>query len=70
MRIDGLGEGTEFREGVRFANAGDFILDSGREPTVQLSVQGGFAPLDTGGESVEVDEVLHYALIVAHVEIF
>ena len=23
-----------------------------------------------GGESVEVDEVLHYALVVAHAEIF
>ena len=36
-RIDGLGEGTEFGEGVGFADAGDFVLDSGWEPTVQLS---------------------------------
>ena len=36
-RIDGLGEGMEFGEGVGFADAGDFILDSGREPMVQLS---------------------------------
>ena len=37
-RIDGLGKGTEFGEGVGFANAGDFILDLGREPMVQLLV--------------------------------
>ena len=36
MRIDGLGEGMEFREGVGFADAGNFVLDSGQEPTVQL----------------------------------
>ena len=36
MRVDGLGEGTEFGEGVVFADAGDFILDLGREPMVQL----------------------------------
>ena len=70
MRIDGLGEGTEFREGVGFANMGDFVLDSGQEPMVQLSAWGSFAPLDTGGKSVEVGEVLHYALVVRHVEIF
>ena len=38
MRIDGLGEGLEFREGVGFANVGDFVLYSGREPMVQLLV--------------------------------
>ena len=38
MRIDGLGKGTEFGEGVRFADVGNFILDLGQEPTVQLSV--------------------------------
>ena len=37
MRINGLGEGMEFGEGVRFADVGDFVLDSGQEPTVQLS---------------------------------
>ena len=58
MRIDGLGEGTEFREGVRFADVGHFILDLGWEPTVQLSAYGSFAPSDTGGESVEVDFIV------------
>ena len=36
-RVDGLGKGMEFRESVRFANVGDFVLDSGQEPMVQLS---------------------------------
>ena len=36
-RIDGLSKDAEFREGVGFTDAGNFILDSGREPTVQLS---------------------------------
>ena len=36
MRIDGLGEGMEFGESVRFADMGNFVLDSGWEPIVQL----------------------------------
>ena len=35
-RINGLGKGMEFGESIGFANAGDFILDSGWEPMVQL----------------------------------
>ena len=35
--IDGLGEGMEFGEGVGFADVGNFILDLGQEPMVQLS---------------------------------
>ena len=38
MRINGLGEGMEFGEGVGFANMGDFVLDLGQEPMVQLLV--------------------------------
>ena len=37
MRIDRLGKGTEFGEGVGFANMGNFVLDLGQEPMVQLS---------------------------------
>ena len=36
MRIDGLGKGAEFGESVGFVNMGDFVLDSGQEPMVQL----------------------------------
>ena len=32
--------------------------------------KGGFSPLDTSGEAVEVDQVLHYALVFIHAEIF
>ena len=47
--VDGLGEGMEFMEGVRFANVGDLVFDAGQKSTIHLSVEGGIAPLDTGG---------------------
>ena len=34
MRINRLGEGTEFMEGVRFADVSDFVLDSGWKSTI------------------------------------
>ena len=67
--VDGLGEGTEFMEDVRFANAGNLILDAGLKSMIQLSAEGGMAPLDMGGKAVEVNEVLHYVLVFMHVEI-
>ena len=36
---------------------------------IQLLVEGGVAPLNASGEMVEVDEVLHDALVVTHAEI-
>ena len=45
---DGLGEGTEFVEGVRFANAGDLVLDAGWKSVIHLSAEGSVAPLDMG----------------------
>ena len=39
--VDGLGEGTEFMEGVGFANAGDLILDAGWKSMIHLSAEGG-----------------------------
>ena len=70
MRVNGLGKGAEVGEGVGFADAGNLILDSGWESAVQLSVEGGFAPLDMSTKAIEVDKVLHYALVFAHVQIF
>ena len=35
-RINGLGKGAEFGEGVEFTDTGNFILDSRWEPMVQL----------------------------------
>ena len=34
-----------------------------------MSVEGGFTPLDMSGKMVEVNKVLHNALVIAHVEI-
>ena len=45
---DGLGEGMEFMEGVRFANAGDLVLDAGWKSAIHLLAEGSVAPLDMG----------------------
>ena len=37
LGVDGLGEGMEFVEGVRFADAGNLILDVGRKSMIHLS---------------------------------
>ena len=57
-------------EGVRFANAGNLVLDAGWKSAIQLSAEGSIAPLDMGGKVVEVDEVLHNVLVIAHLEVF
>ena len=69
MVVNRLGEGAEFGEGVRFAKAGDFVLDLGWKSMIQLLAEGGVAPLDSSSKVVEVDEVLHNVLVVAHAEI-
>ena len=55
LGVDRLGKGTEFVEGVGFANAGDLVLDAGWKSMIHLSAEGGIAPLDMGGKEVEVD---------------
>ena len=47
--VNGLGEGMEFMEGVRFANVGDLILDAGWKSAIHLSAEGSVTPLDMGG---------------------
>ena len=47
--VDGLGEGMEFVEGVRFADTGDLVLDVGQKSAIHLLAEGGVAPLDMGG---------------------
>ena len=64
MRVNGLGEG------VGFANASNLILDSGQESMVQWLAEGSFTPLDVSSEVIEVDQVLHYALVFMHAEVF
>ena len=68
--VDRLGEGTEFMEGVRFADVGNIILDAGWKSVIHLSAEGSITPLDTGGKAVEVDQVLHDALVIVHLEVF
>ena len=53
--VDRLGEATEFVEGVRFADAGDLVLDAEWKSAVHLSAEGSVAPLDTGSKAVEVN---------------
>ena len=53
--VDRLGEGMEFMEGVRFADASDLVLDVGRKSVIHLLAEGSVTPLDTGGKAVEVD---------------
>ena len=53
--VNRLGEGMEFMEGVGFADVGNLILDAGQKSMIHLLVEGGVAPLDMGGEAVEVD---------------
>ena len=68
--VDGLGQGMEFMEGVRFADMGNFSLDAGWKSTIQLLAEGRVTPLYSGSEAVEVDKVFHDALVVTHAEIF
>ena len=50
--VNGLGEGTEFVEGVGFADAGDLILDAGRKSTIHLLVEGSLAFRIVGSKAV------------------
>ena len=52
LGVDGLGEGTKFVEGVRFADAGDLILDAGWKSTIHLLVEGGLAFRIVGSKAV------------------
>jgi hypothetical protein len=45
--VDALGEFAEFDEGIRLSDAGDLVLDSGRESDVELSSESSLAPMDS-----------------------
>ena len=70
LGVNRLGEGKEFVEGAGFADAGDLILDVGWKSTIHLSAEGGIVPLDMGSKAVEVNQVLHNALVIMHLEVF
>ena len=48
---------------------GNFVLDSGWKSMIQLLVKGSITSLDSSSEVVEVNVVLHNALVVMHAEI-
>ena len=60
----------EVGESVGFADTGDLVLNLGWQSALQLSAEDDFAPLDMSGKEIEVNQVLHYALVFTHVEIF
>ena len=70
LGVNRLGEGMEFMEGVRFANTGNLVLDVGQKSAIQLLVEGGVTPLDMGSKVVEVNKVLHDALVIIQLEVF
>jgi hypothetical protein len=45
--VDALGEFAEFGEGIRLSNVGNLVLDLGWESDVELSSDGGLAPLNS-----------------------
>ena len=52
LGVNRLGKGTEFVEGVRFANTGNLVLDVGQKSAIQLLVEGSVTPLGMGGKVV------------------
>ena len=46
MGVDGLDEGAESVEVVRFADSGNFILDVAGQSVVELATEGSVAPVD------------------------
>ena len=68
--VDGLDEGAESVEVVRFANSGDFILDAARQSIVELAAEGSVAPVDFGGELLKADNIFSNFLVITHFEPF
>ena len=68
--IDGLDEGAEPVEVVRFANSCDFVLDAARKSIVELMAEGSITSIDFGGELLKSDNVFSNFLIIMHFEPF
>ena len=68
--IDRLDEGAESVEVVRFADSYDFILDATGKSVVELTAEGGVAPIDFGGKLLKTDNVFSNFLIITHFESF
>jgi hypothetical protein len=67
--VNGLREGTKFPKSLRFPNAGNLILDSVREPVVEMMSESTFAiTLDLGCKVIELHHVLVDVLAILHRE--
>ena len=55
---------------VRLADSCDFILDATGKSVVELTAEGGIAPIDFGGKLLKVDNVFSNFLIIMHFESF
>ena len=70
MGVDRLDKGAESVEVVRFADSCNFILDATGKSVVELTVEGGIAPIDFGGKLLKTDNVFSNFLIIMHFESF
>ena len=68
--VDGLDEGAESVEVVRFTDSGDFVLDAAWQSIVELAAEGSIAPVDFGGELLKADNVFSNFLVITHFEPF
>ena len=68
--INGLDEGMQSVEVVRFTNSCNFILDIAGKSIVELAVEGSITPIDFGGELLKADNVFSNFLIITHFKPF
>ena len=64
--INGLDEGMQSVEVVRFTNSCNFILDIAGKSIVELAVEGSVTPIDFGGELLKADNVFSNFLVITH----
>ena len=68
--VDSLGESLEFLQGGRLSNPGDFVLDPGRQPGVELMAECAISPVgEEGSKSIPLHQVFCDPLAVLHLEI-
>ena len=65
--VDSLGEGTEFGEGWRLSDAGEFILDAVGKAVVEVVPEGTFSVTsDLRGDPIKLHNVLIDTLSILH----
>ena len=58
------------REGGRFSDPGNFILDPIQKSFVQLVLESGITPGDSGCEAIDINKIFYHLLIVLHPKSF